>query len=473
MDKIIKTTREKSKFNQWKSSKNVIDWFLNLADKNECTFMTFDIVDFYPSISKDLLLKAINFAKYYTPIYKDEIKIIMHARRSLLFNNGEAWIKRNGDESFDVSQGSWDSAECSELVGLFLLSQIHTLIALENVGLYRDDGLAVLRNTNGPQCEKIKKNLIAIFKSHGLKIEISISKIANFLDLKFDLNSNTFKTYNKPNNQPLYVNSKSNHPPSIIKQIPKSISKRISDNSCNIQVFQESAPFYNNLLTDSGYTEKLSFSPRSNNKKTCRKRKILWYNPPFSLNVQSNIGKCFLKLITKHFGNKENKLNKIFNKNNVKISYRCMDNIEKIIKTHNKNILSKTTTNNHSCNCQRKDQCPLDGNCDVKNVIYAAHVTTLSTANNPRNPTPNHEPRTTRQTRTRHHLEHDPPTTNQNTTSNDVTASATLPAETTYIGAAENFKARYRNHLKSFNNIRYEKDTELSKSILIDIHFDI
>ena len=142
-----------------------------------------------------------------------------------------------------------------------------------------------------------------------------------------------------------------------------------------------------------------------------------------------------------------------------------MDNIEKIIKTHNKNILSKTTTNNHSCNCQRKDQCPLNGNCNVRNVIYAAHVTTLNTANNPRNPPPNHDPTSTRQTRTRRYSEHGPPTTNQNTNSNDVTANATLPAETTYIGAAEDFKARYRNHIKSFNNIRYEKDTELSKLI--------
>ena len=34
-----------------------------------------------------------------------------------------------------------------------------------------------------------------------------------------------------------------------------------------------------------------------------------------------------------------------------------------------------------------------------------------------------------------------------------------------YIGAAEDFKARYRNHLKSFKNQKYEKETELSKYI--------
>ena len=67
-----------------------------------------------------------------------------------------------------------------------------------------------------------------------------------------------------------------------------------------------------------------------------------------------------------------------------------MDNVEKIIKSHNKSILSKTTTNGPRCNCQKKDKCPLNGNCTVKNVVYTAQVTVPNTVNNPRNTQPNH-----------------------------------------------------------------------------------
>ena len=40
--------------------------------------------------------------------------------------------------------GSFECAEVCQLVGLYLLSKISVLIDLDNVGLYRDDGLAVL-----------------------------------------------------------------------------------------------------------------------------------------------------------------------------------------------------------------------------------------------------------------------------------------------------------------------------------------
>ena len=56
---------------------------------------------------------------------------------------------------------------------------------------------------------------------------------------------------------------------------------------------------------------------KTNNKKT-RKRKIIWFNPPYCLSVKTNVGKVFLKFIKKHFP-KGNSLNKIFNKNTVKI----------------------------------------------------------------------------------------------------------------------------------------------------------
>lgn len=48
------------------------------------------------------------------------------------------------NESFDVTMGSYDGAEVCELVGLFILSKLTNVAGMDSIGLYRDDGLAVL-----------------------------------------------------------------------------------------------------------------------------------------------------------------------------------------------------------------------------------------------------------------------------------------------------------------------------------------
>ena len=48
----------------------------------------------------------------------------MHSRKTLLFNNGEPWIKKDDEENFDVSMGSLDEAELGELTGTYLLHHI-------------------------------------------------------------------------------------------------------------------------------------------------------------------------------------------------------------------------------------------------------------------------------------------------------------------------------------------------------------
>ena len=52
--------------NQWKNSASVIEWFWNIEDKKNCTFIKFDIREFYPSITETILDKALLFAKYIT-----------------------------------------------------------------------------------------------------------------------------------------------------------------------------------------------------------------------------------------------------------------------------------------------------------------------------------------------------------------------------------------------------------------------
>ena len=119
LQKINEVVRNKTSLQQWRETKKVIDWFQGIANKNKCKFLKFDIVDFYPSISKDILLKSIDFAKKYSKITKKEIDIILHSRKTLLFDGEETRSKNSTNDLFDVTMGSNDSSEIAELVGLY------------------------------------------------------------------------------------------------------------------------------------------------------------------------------------------------------------------------------------------------------------------------------------------------------------------------------------------------------------------
>ena len=66
------------------------------------------------------------------------------------------------------------------------------------------------------------------------------------------------------------------------------------------------------------------------------KRKIIWYNPPFSKNVSTEFGKSSLSLKDQHFS-KEHIYNSILNRHKTKVNYSCMQNMKQIIKNHNMN----------------------------------------------------------------------------------------------------------------------------------------
>ena len=74
-------------FNQWRNTSEVISWFKNIPNKYNCKFIKFNIIEFYPSITENLLKKSINFAKEYVNIDDDTINIIMHCRKSVLFGD--------------------------------------------------------------------------------------------------------------------------------------------------------------------------------------------------------------------------------------------------------------------------------------------------------------------------------------------------------------------------------------------------
>ena len=212
LDDINQKLVAASNVNQWKNTSSVLQWYKNLPNKRDSAFISFDVVEFYPSITEDLLKRALDFASNYVTISaEDRHIIIIHAKQSLLFNDETPWQKRNSNTLFDVTMGSYDGAETCELVGCYLLSQL-TQIPEIDIGLYRDDGLAVLNQT--PQkIENVKKEICRIFANNNLRITIEANqKIVNFLDVTLDLITERFKPYSKPATTPLYVHSKSNHP---------------------------------------------------------------------------------------------------------------------------------------------------------------------------------------------------------------------------------------------------------------------
>ena len=378
LDEINSAIIHNTQINQWKNTSSVLSWFNGLENKEALSFICFDVCDFYPSINEKLLSKAIDFASKYRSISRHERDIILHAKRSLLFSNNSTWEKKSSNDLFDVTMGSFDGAETCELVGCYLLSLLTERYG-QNIGLYRDDGLAAFNKT--PQeIEKIKKELCKIFRENDVKITIEANKtIVNFLDVTLDLQTGKHYPFTKEGNVPLYVHKKSNHPPSILKNIPDSINKRLSEISSDRQCFDNAKTLYQEALNKSGYNYNLSYKESHNETQRSRRnrpRNILWYNPPYSKNVKTNVGKCFLSLIDQHFP-KSNPLHKIFNRNTLKLSYSCMNNIKTIISNHNKAQINKSDpTNDRNCNCRNSRTCPMDGKCNDQNIIYQAEVTT-------------------------------------------------------------------------------------------------
>ena len=129
------------KVNQWRNADSVIDLLKAIENKPQCLFIQLDIVEFYPSISGNILDNAINFAKQYTEISVENLRIIKHCRKLLLYNNYEPWKKKDRGSCFDVTMGSYNGAEICELVGMYLLSLLANIIDNNNnSGLYFDHG---------------------------------------------------------------------------------------------------------------------------------------------------------------------------------------------------------------------------------------------------------------------------------------------------------------------------------------------
>ena len=253
--------------------------------------------------------------------------------------------------------------------------------------------------------------------NHDLELKIQCKrKVVNFVDVTLNLENSTYRPYLKGNNKIIYVNTESNHPPSIIKQLPKSVELRLSQLLANKEIFKNSVTPCNETLTKAGYKHNMRYQQDKRQNTTANKNRkinIIWFNPPYSANVVTEVGNHFLSLLDKHFP-PHNKFHKIFNRKIIKISYSCLPNMKTIINSYNHKV-----TNPKSITKDRT-KCPLTQNCFVNNIIYKA----VSTSTSP-------------------HYK-----------------------EKIYFSTGETtVKLRYSNHQRSSKFLKYKTDTELSSKV--------
>ena len=128
----------------------------------------------------------------------------------------------------------------------------------------------------------MRKNINDLFKNDALSIAIESNFFETvFIDVTFNLETRKFFLFRKPDNQPLYINAKSNHPPTILRDLPNIINKRLADLSCNEEEYEKAKPFYETVLNESGYKTTMTYTKTTNINNRKRARNIISFNPSY------------------------------------------------------------------------------------------------------------------------------------------------------------------------------------------------
>lgn len=158
--KYISILRDNISLSFWLDSKDTISWFYNITDKANCKFLQFDIDNYYASIYPIVLNSALIFACKYTSLTRDEINVILSARKSLIAFDNKLWARNDTPDCLDITVESPDSTQVTDLVGIYLLYNLHKKIPRIVGRLYRDDALLLVRNHSNRQFEMTKKEII-------------------------------------------------------------------------------------------------------------------------------------------------------------------------------------------------------------------------------------------------------------------------------------------------------------------------
>ena len=176
--------------------------------------------------------------------------------------------------------------------------------------------------------EKLWQQIKKVYEDNGLKVTAEVNKkIVSFLDVTLDLTTGRHRAYMKPNTIPLYVSSFSNHPPTIIKNIPLEVNRRLCKLSSTRDDFLAVVEPYQLALNNAGYHHQLVYhepdpAQPSHASRRSRSRKVTWFNPPYSQSISTNVGKKFLDLVDSCFP-PGHELRKIINRNTKSPTPQC------------------------------------------------------------------------------------------------------------------------------------------------------
>ncbi|GAB1597860.1 hypothetical protein Ahia01_000062700, partial [Argonauta hians] len=439
LDRVVPALREKIKLSQWTHTRQTLDWFYKIKTNKNTKFLQIDICSFYSSINQTLLDRSLDFAIRNSDLTTSEMESILAARRTLVSFANKTWTKADNPDCYDIPMGASDPAQVTDLVGLFLLKEINYHFPRLQGGAYRDDFLFIV-NSTARNFENIKKEIHGFFNRQGLSVEIGIeTRTINYLDSTLNLDELRCEPYHKPREKLSYISQSSNHTQHVKVALTNSIATRISGLSHDLDTFNRHADRYNRALQAAGYNTKITFDPTKspnpkihtdnrntrpnynrtntthdtidshrgtgrklrNNRnkqdyrepsKKYKNKEVIWFNPPYNLNVKTKVGKLFFEVLESSIP-KEHRYRCILNRNIIKLSYATVPNIKNYIDRSNSKKLKEhdkllaNTTNPHTitqiqehnttkhCNCRNTSECPAGGECWKSNLVYKCEVT--------------------------------------------------------------------------------------------------
>ena len=117
--------------------------------KSKFVFIQLDIIELYNSITNKATEDAPSFVLQHAQLTQNKLRLIKHCRKCLLYDKNESWKKNTTNSCFDVTMRSYNGAEISKLIGTYILSTLVKFIDKNDCTSYHDDGLILLKNTNG------------------------------------------------------------------------------------------------------------------------------------------------------------------------------------------------------------------------------------------------------------------------------------------------------------------------------------
>ena len=148
--------------------------------------------------------------------------------------------------------------EACKPVGILLLHKFSEKYGRKSPTLYCDNGLAIFTNVSRPASEKTKIFFSKFIRELDFELTIQCNrKTMNFLDAVLNLEDSSYRPYLKDKNKKNYVNTESNHPLSIVKQLSKSIEQRLSQLSANEEVFKNSIKPFKEAIAKARYKNEM------------------------------------------------------------------------------------------------------------------------------------------------------------------------------------------------------------------------